>query len=417
MDLPDELLILILVLLPIKSLSRFKCVCKHWLSVIQSREFVEQHGRLSETRENNNSKLLCYRKDPTTKTHVISILDRHTLKKLDDLEWPPFLDEEGVENVDWPPDETTFLRKIEIFGPVNGIYCIFRSLIDKWVGTLTLWNPTTREYKHIRPQVFFPFSIHLLVSNDDHQQTPESLNIGFGFDHTSNAYKVVVIYHWCDSNSGLNQHWQLTVYNHASDTWRTVYSLNCVDDPHPEFKHLDRHFPLLGSDPAISHCLLNGVFHWACNRTYYEEGYNILTFDMSTEVCHLINGPLLPDERLYWSVSELKGNIAGIVTYYSEYPSIDEAEVWMMMEYGVANSWAKFFTVREGIGCISIGIPCDEWAFFYDWNGELISARIDDDHCVEKHGVYGMIDSTYCGIWGSLRISKYVESLTTLKSV
>ncbi|XP_074263421.1 F-box/kelch-repeat protein At3g23880-like isoform X2 [Silene latifolia] len=414
MKLPEELVILILVLLPVKSLLRLKCVCKHWLSVIQSRHFIESHYRLSDTRRD---RFLCYSKHPVTKTYVISVVDRHTFEELEDLEWPPFFQEEGVEypewpcldeNPKWPPfwkEEGIELneishRRIKIFGPVNGIYCIFRSLIDKWVGTLTLWNPATREYKHIHPQVCFP----------------ESFNIGFGFDHTTNDYKVVVICQWGDFDTGEDQHWHLRVYNHASDTWRIVYFLNSVDDPHPAFEGLDPPFPLLISDPPVSHCLRNGVFHWACCKS--NDCYNILAFDMTSEALHLMKGPPLPTNfPLYWSVWELKDTIAGISSHYLDYPSSEDVEVWMMMEYGVENSWAKMFKFRGINGWSPVGIPYDDRVFFDDQNGQLVSLGMDDDYCVKKHRMYGMRGSTSHGICGSLGILKYVETLTTLKPV
>ncbi|KAK9743163.1 hypothetical protein RND81_03G221200 [Saponaria officinalis] len=286
-ELQEELLIEILVQLSVKSLLRFKCICKHWLSVIQSPQL--------------SSKLLCFRKDLITKTHVVSVLDRHTLDKLEDLEWPPFLAEVDVD------DAENCHRRINIFGPVNGIYCIHRNLVDKWVDTLVLWNPATREYKHIHPQ-----------------QEPSSLNIGFVFDHTTNEYKVVVICQWADED--------------------------------------------MGCDPHISHCLLNGVFHWACSVFYSDDDwYRVITFDMTTDVLQLMKAPPMP----YWSVWVVKDSIAAAVSYIDEEAAYDyngrvnELQVWMMMKY--------------------------------------------------EHGVYGMRYSTHRhGDRGTLGILNYIETLMTL---
>ncbi|XP_074263417.1 F-box/kelch-repeat protein At3g23880-like [Silene latifolia] len=436
MELPDELLILIFVLLPVKSLLLFKCVCKHWLSVIQSPQFVEYHCRLSETR--SGAKLLCYRKDPVTETYVISIVDRHTLGKLEDLEWPPFLEEEGLdEDVEWPPlvveegytGPTSFLRRIKIFGPVNGIYCIFRSLIDRWVGTLTLWNPATREYKHIHPQISFPFPMHLLGFKDYalmqfHQQEPVCLNIGFGFDHTTNDYKVVVICQWHDEEMGEDVRWHLRVYNHASDTWRTVYSLNRLVDPHPLFEGSDLPFPQIEYDPPISHCLLNGVFHWACSVGLGNDSFNaVLAFDMTSDVLRLMKGPPIPCHLIvYSSVWVLKDTIAAVISTYdplndSLNDPLRDIKVWMMMEYGVDDSWVMLFKFNGVSNWAPVGIPYNDRVFFDDESGHLISSDIDEDHQVKEHDVYGMTYPTLNGIRGTLGILDYVETLTTLKPV
>lgn len=47
--LPDSLLIAILLKLPVKSIVRFKSVCKSWYSIITSRLFIDLH-------DNNNSR-------------------------------------------------------------------------------------------------------------------------------------------------------------------------------------------------------------------------------------------------------------------------------------------------------------------------------------------------------------------------
>ncbi|KAH9625239.1 hypothetical protein KSS87_004520 [Heliosperma pusillum] len=423
MELPEELLIQILVLLPVKFLLRSKCVCKHWLSVIKSPQFVDYHRHLSETRR--SSKLLCYRKDPTTEIHVISALDRHTLEKHEDLQWPPFLEEEG-ENVEeeWFDGPESWLRRIKIFGPVNGIYCIFRTLIRKWVGTLTLWNPATREYKHIHPQIAFPFRMHLLGCKDDslmrfHEQLPQSLNIGFGFDHGTNDYKVVVISQWEDAETGDDRRWHLRVYNHASDTWKSLYFLNCIDDPHPLFEGAFPPFPLMEFDPPISHCLLHGVFHWACSLQYFTGNfYTVLAFDMDTDALRLIKGPPIPTHsRLSWSVWVLKDTIAAVSCVMADSYAQSDVEVWMMMEYGVENSWAILYSFQGVNGWSPIGTPYNDQIFFDNWDGQLLSLGIDEDRQVQKRDVYGMVYSTLIGLRGTLGILDYFETHTRLKSV
>jgi hypothetical protein len=51
--LPDEVVVDILHRLPVKSLIRFRCVCKSWNSLIQTPAFIDSH--LNQSIENNNS--------------------------------------------------------------------------------------------------------------------------------------------------------------------------------------------------------------------------------------------------------------------------------------------------------------------------------------------------------------------------
>ncbi|KAH9625240.1 hypothetical protein KSS87_004521 [Heliosperma pusillum] len=263
--------------------------------------------------------------------------------------------------------------------------------------------------------------MHLLGHKDYglmqfHQQQPVCLIIGFGFDHTTNDYKVVVICQWHDEEMAMDLHWHLRVYNHASDTWRTVYSLNRSDEPHPLFKGSFPPIPQIEPDQPISHCLLNGVFHWACYVGSHHDRFDaVLAFDMASDVMQLMKAPPFPTPRgVYWSVWVLKDTIAA-VSYIFE-PQKD-VELWMMMEYGVDDSWVMLFKFH-GVGTWTpVGFPYDDRVFFDDESGHLISSDIDKDHKVKEHGVYGLTYSTYYGIRGTPGILDYVETLNTLKPV
>jgi hypothetical protein len=47
--LPHELIIQILLRLPVKSLLRFKCVCKLWLTLISDAHFANSHFQITAT--------------------------------------------------------------------------------------------------------------------------------------------------------------------------------------------------------------------------------------------------------------------------------------------------------------------------------------------------------------------------------
>ena len=110
-SLPKELESEILLRLSVKSLFRFKTVCKNWQSLIRSPLFKTRYSHKSNDKD--NSKLLCTREDSSTQTHVVLIIDGQIASKITELEWPPFLDE-AIQN------EELFKRRINILGPVNG---------------------------------------------------------------------------------------------------------------------------------------------------------------------------------------------------------------------------------------------------------------------------------------------------------
>ena len=153
-ELSTELEIEILLTLYAKSILQVKSISRKRNNLIRSPSFITRYTDICNAR--NIGKLLCYRKDPHDRAHVISLFDDQAFEKITDLEWPTFIDE-GLDN------KEEFPRGVNILGPVNGIYCIFNRLIERWLGSLVLWNPTTREYKHILPRASLPFPSQLIA--------------------------------------------------------------------------------------------------------------------------------------------------------------------------------------------------------------------------------------------------------------
>ena len=254
--LAEELKIEILLRLSSKSLLRYKSICKNWHSLIERPDLLTRYSYMSQVK--NQEKLLCFRQDPIHKAHVVSLIDRQSNKRIFDLEWPPFIDE-GVDN------KEEFDRVINVLGPVNGIYCIFNRLVQRWVGSLLLWNPGTGEYKHIIPHVAFPFSFEFLCGKwFNHwyyeSKKPIGIYIGFGLGNKTNDFKVIVIWHCVAFYGDDDDRWHVRVYNLSTNLWRTrCYSR---DDVFPLFQGMDSYFHLYGY-PEYVHCHLNGVFHWS----------------------------------------------------------------------------------------------------------------------------------------------------------
>ena len=59
-DLPHDVVLNILILLPVKSLIRFRCVCKSWYFSISNPNFISNHLNQPKTYNNNNNSYVLY---------------------------------------------------------------------------------------------------------------------------------------------------------------------------------------------------------------------------------------------------------------------------------------------------------------------------------------------------------------------
>ncbi|XP_059445493.1 F-box protein CPR1-like [Corylus avellana] len=192
---------------------------------------------------------------------------------------------------------------------------------DHRFGPLILWNPSIRMSITLpRPCIDVPANRGRCVQ-------------GFGFDHKSNDYKVVrIVYEQWLSFSP-----KAELYKLRTGVWETVW---VADD----FKYN------IYADPQV---LVNGAIHWVGNhlRCWPSSGpeleFVVLLFHMCDEEFQVMKFP----DRL---ISSLKKNYAEIGVYggllslmeYIPQQHIDfSCTIWLMKEYGVAESWTKQFTV------------------------------------------------------------------------
>ncbi|KAL2933997.1 hypothetical protein RDABS01_017116 [Bienertia sinuspersici] len=198
-QLHEDALIEVLARLPVKSLIRFTCVCKLWRSVIKSPEFASKHyaARLSLKDHNEYDSFLasffpacsisifCYK--------TMSFETAFKIRPAVAAYKPPRFD---ISHRD-------IITSCFIFGPCNGLF-----LLRLWKGlynsviVLLLWNPATREvFKIPFPDENFGYAC---------------IDVGFGFDHVANDYKVI-FFNGHHANSSL-----VNLYSLAANCWRQV---------------------------------------------------------------------------------------------------------------------------------------------------------------------------------------------------
>ncbi|TXG71268.1 hypothetical protein EZV62_006203 [Acer yangbiense] len=148
-DLPPEMIVSILSILPVKSLCRFKCVSKSWLALISDSRFVKMH--LTKTQRENlfidADNRSFYSVDLESITYDVDKVDT---VKLD-------FDIEGRK---WNPRKPWISYS-------NGLLCI---VLEK---CFWLYNPSTRERKQVKfqgdPKFCLGFGFSYIDSIDDYK--------------------------------------------------------------------------------------------------------------------------------------------------------------------------------------------------------------------------------------------------------
>lgn len=189
-----------------------------------------------------------------------------------------------------------------------------------------LWNPATKEFKD------------LPVSQIERPPAgPIKVVLSFGFDVTSNDYKVLRIVYYCYP---LNQ---VEMYSLGSDSWREIKT---------RVKFL-----IFESSCTV---FVNGRFHWEGIGFGELDGEKvIISFDLVEEVFSYIMPPTFSgrrnndgdgdnddedDVKFRHHLVVLNGSLAMIGCGGDG--NDNRMDVWVMNQYGVAGSWTKNISCR-----------------------------------------------------------------------
>ncbi|KAF5746720.1 F-box protein CPR30-like [Tripterygium wilfordii] len=340
--LPHEIVADILLRLPIRTIGVCSCVCKLWRSIITSKAFITNH--LAKTREKGGSRALLRRSGCADMEGRFSLhFDTGSFDKFLDLDFP----------------HENFLGEFHVVGYCNGLLCLadYDRFLCSRTCNVSLCNPTVRKCISLPP-----FSI-------SHDFYFESLS--FGFDSVSNDYKVMTIwfhneeneYH-CHSNPVVG------IYSLSSNSWRdiseTALSFDVVG-----FR--SDHVVDFRSDQIF----LNGAVHWILicgDRGDEEFSEKIVRFDMSHEMFDKMCLPnsldfMFTDKSLDLSIAVFGEKLSIVCLDLSTFDTDDAWSVWVMMEYGVSDSWTKQF--RISLQALEMGMHLNQVLGVRE-NGELI---------------------------------------------
>ncbi|KAE8007949.1 hypothetical protein FH972_004503 [Carpinus fangiana] len=321
--LSDDLWIEILLSLPVESLLRFQCVSKSWKSIISSPTFISMHTHHSESTHNHARHLLHWFADKgggvlDMQYQLFQIND--SFNEFQKLEYPCQIRGGG------------YLVVLDCKGLI-----LFAPLVRKnGLASLVLWNPAIRMSMTLsQPYKFgrFDGTAHVY---------------GFGFDHTSNDYKVlrmVLIVDLGCRKSMLPFLSLAELYKLRTGTWETVKVAE------------DFQYTIADNRQA----LVNGASHWV---GYHKRDMDfpklvVLLFHMCEEEFRVMK---LPDCLSSLNADLTKIGVSGGLLSLMEY-NLHDASVWLMKEYGVVESWTKQFTLKDG-----------RWfsPIFSFWNNEMI---------------------------------------------
>ncbi|CAA3030594.1 F-box kelch-repeat At3g23880-like [Olea europaea subsp. europaea] len=259
---PRDVIIEILSRLPVKSLLRFKCVCKSWRSIITGHSFIYEHLNMALV-DCKRARLLIMHIDPHTRATVFSLFTNEQLKAPKNLRF-----------------HTKPQGHFRIMGPCHGLFCLY-----DYYENFFLWNPATREIKDM-PKTPIRLSREFV-------HKPNNALYGFGFDLKTRDYKVVKML-WSDYKDGVGEY-RVYVYTLSTNSWRKI-DVALLTRVYYSFSYYNSAY-------------VNGTYYWWA-RLF------IVCFDISNEQLWMIRLPKLifppmeGDVRASTTFNEYNGSLA-----------------------------------------------------------------------------------------------------------
>ncbi|OIV99088.1 hypothetical protein TanjilG_32347 [Lupinus angustifolius] len=313
--LPQALVEQILLKLPPITLVRLTLVSKSWQCFIQSDYFISLHLQNSPS-----SLLLCI------STNTLSA--QWSLTNINPFPSPTI--------TRLPPLFPVALSSLFLFiQSLNGVVCLIQKLFLPQQAII-LWNPSIRR--------------HLIL------QIPpieDIVALGFGFDSKNNDFKLIKLF---------NPDLQVEIYSLNEGSWRGI-----------DFSIRQELGLVRFSD---TRCFVNGYVHWIAEYST-QEGRKVLLlkFDVEKEKFGKMKLPrklvMVPFSRM--EVTVIEGCLSMLL--YDGVPPLQGSngwcDIWMMREYGVAESWIKIGKVHLPDGGYVFGVSTSSNVFvnWSNWSG------------------------------------------------
>jgi len=186
----------------------------------------------------------------------------------------------------------------EICGSCDGLLLIGFMMEDECFH-YSLVNPATREFK-ILPQS--PFTFDPWKCFNDY---------GLGYDSSNDDYKVVSISHYGETPENV-----VSIYALRTNSWKQIEKSPC---DHSSYGHKSGVF-------------VSGALHWIAITSGSEV---IVALDLADEKFRIMPSPNPVGDK---ELAALGGCLCVSSKRYNDF----HADVWVMKDYGVGESWTKF---------------------------------------------------------------------------
>ncbi|KAI3456025.1 hypothetical protein Pfo_012688 [Paulownia fortunei] len=307
---PREIIFNILSRLPVKTLLRFRCVCKPWRTLISHPRFICEHLNRSPAsliiHAHETQLPIADQPLPRTFTlqptgHVISVY------KAPNPQWNTH--STLVRILGYPGSDALCFNHMDVVGSPNGVVCLVQ---QPWANKITLWNPATRSSSPV-PSPLLPAdpNVHRGVS------------AGIGFDPSCNEYKIIRI--MCHELDFVMPD-LAEVYSLKSGRWRVVR-------PTVFF------WVLREKCEAV----IKGVPYWrAVGNDDFGVRWLLVSFNLQKEVFEVVSVAWVMNKREA-CIGEIKGCLGMVVWEKEKEKSIDRIlDVWMKDD---EKGWSKIYRV------------------------------------------------------------------------
>ncbi|XP_021801775.1 F-box protein CPR30-like [Prunus avium] len=324
----EEMTLRILHRLPVKSLIRFSCVSKQWLStIIRDPEFAKTHYKLAGEQQTLSHRLLV-----STQTFGLESID---------LETRSFGDNSGVRRLSSPFNEPGHLR---FLGSCNGLVFVCQGSYEN----MSIWNPSTGFLHNLHFPGFLSQG-ELTFSNH-----------GFGYVSATDDYKVLVA---CYEREGDEVIGEYLVYSLRGNAWAAI------EDPPPYYLKTGY------TQGALS----NEALHWLDlldeqhrQRILADEEVGELEEDAELSDLEMMD----MDQRYWIHIGVFLGGSLCLWLWTADKMYI---EFCVMKEYGVHESWTKLFkySVADDLGLPDINPLRGLKTVFHTESGTVVAICYD----------------------------------------